>query len=76
MTSTVKEAWNMACPNCGDDERIDIAAIVWVRLCPDGTDITEADNGDHEWTNKSKAVCCTCGHTSSVGKFTEARGQP
>ncbi len=76
MTSTVKEAWKMACPECGDDLRIDIAAVVWVRLTPDGTDITEAENGDHEWSDRSKAVCGTCGYTGNVRKFTEAGGRP
>jgi hypothetical protein len=74
MSGTVKEAWNMACPKCGDDDQIDICAHVWVRLCPDGTDITEAENGDHEWSDSSKAVCCACGHTANVRKFrTEGR---
>jgi hypothetical protein len=37
----------MACPQCGDDDQIDIGATVYVRLCSDETDITAATNGDH-----------------------------
>jgi hypothetical protein len=33
----------------GGADEIDIAATVWVRLCPDGTDVTLASYGDHAW---------------------------
>ena len=66
---TVSATWNMACPACGDDEQIDIAATVYIRLCLDGTDISAAENGDHEWTENSPAQCCTCGYTGTVRQF-------
>jgi hypothetical protein len=37
--------WNLRCPDCGGADAIDIAATVWVRLCPDGTDVTFSHNG-------------------------------
>lgn len=71
---TVREAWKMECPHCGDDQRIDICASVWVRLCPDGTDTMAAANGDHEWDSASAAVCHTCGFAGTVRDFsTEER---
>ena len=76
MAGTVKDEWNIACPNCGDCLRIDIAATIWVRLFPDGTDPYEADNQDHEWSDTSAAHCGTCGHDGTVASFTKAAGQP
>ena len=63
--------FDMKCPRCGSDEQIDIAAAVWVRLCPDGTDIFEAHNGDHTWDDDSAAVCCACGHNGTAREFAE-----
>ena len=63
--------FDMKCPCCGGDDEIDIAATVWVRLCHNGTDIFEAHNGDHEWSDGSDAQCCACGHTGTVREFTE-----
>lgn len=59
----------LCCPECGKSDEIDIAAHVWARLCPDGTDVTAAHNGDHEWQNDSAAHCCACGHCSTVAAF-------
>ena len=56
-------------PDCGRSDEIDIAATVWVRLCPEGTDVTAAECGDHEWENSSTAKCCACGHCATVAAF-------
>lgn len=69
MTDSVKEVWEMACPKCGADDQIDISATVWVRLCPDGTDITAAENGDYEWNKDTAAVCHNCGHSGTISDF-------
>lgn len=76
MTDTLDNDFGMKCPNrdCGASDQIDVAATVWVRLCHNGTDVTEAENGDHEWTDDSRAVCCTCGHTATVSRFIKAGG--
>ena len=72
---SVKANWNMACPACGFDNEIDIGATVYVRLCPDGTDVMVAQNGDHEWDGDSTALCNACGHAGTVNRFTiGARG--
>jgi hypothetical protein len=76
MTRSVIQTWHMACPKCGCDDSIDINANVWVRLCPDGTDVTLADNGDHEWDAHNNAVCGSCGHHGDVAEFTRSGGQP
>ena len=61
--------FGLRCPDCGRSDEIDIAATVWVRLCPEGTDVTAAENGDHEWENSSSAKCCACGHDGTVAEF-------
>ncbi|TXM96396.1 hypothetical protein FV242_33685 [Methylobacterium sp. WL64] len=61
--------FDMACPACGSADRIDIAATVWVRVTPDGTDPDNAENGDHEFTPASPAMCSGCGHRGTVAEF-------
>jgi hypothetical protein len=65
-------AFGLRCPACGKGDEIDIAATVWVRLCPDGSDVTQAANGDHEWSNQSGAVCASCGHPGNVNDFSNS----
>lgn len=72
--ATVKQAWEMCCPKCGEDDRIDVLALVWVRLTPDGTDRDEPDGTDEDWDNNSPCSCNHCGHRGTVGDF--ATGQP
>ena len=57
--------FDMACPECGGDSEIEVAATVWVRLCPDGTDAS----GDHEWDDDSPCRCGACGHEARVADF-------
>jgi hypothetical protein len=59
----------LRCPECGQDDQLDIAATVWVRLCPDGTDVTAAECGDHEWDNTTPIKCCACDHSATVAAF-------
>jgi len=69
MSDNAGNSFGMRCPECRETDRIDIAAIVWVRLCRDGTDILSAANGDHEWDDGSPAVCHACGHCATVARF-------
>jgi len=74
MMTTVKQAWEMCCPNCGADSRIDVLAQIWVRLLPNGTDAAQASEASEEWDNNSPCICEHCGHRGTVGDF--ATGQP
>jgi RecJ-like exonuclease len=58
--------FGLICPQCKTGDQIDIQAAVWVRLCPDGTDVTAAENGDHEWEDDDRALCAACGHEGTV----------
>lgn len=69
MTESVKEIWRMACPKCRTSDQIDVAVTAWVRLCSDGTDFTQAANGDQEWLDGSLAICNSCGHAATVWDF-------
>ena len=69
-TKTVSSTWQRCCPKCGKDDEIDICAHVWVRLCPEGTDVSAARNGDHEWNDHNGAICQNCGHDGNVSDFT------
>lgn len=62
-------SWGLRCPACHSTDDIDIAATVWVRLCPDGTDPDLARCGDHEWSDADPAKCNACGFDGRVRQF-------
>lgn len=66
---TVSETWEMRCPECQRDDRIDITAMIDIRLTPDGSSIDEAEDGDHYWDDNHLAQCRACGHSATVGTF-------
>ncbi|MEJ6846808.1 hypothetical protein V3589_11385 [Sinorhizobium fredii] len=69
---SVKDEWGVICPFCKTDEGLDIQALVWVRLCDDGTDTDNAQSGDHEWDEHSACACVTCGWQGTVKQASEA----
>lgn len=74
---TASSEWNLRCPDCGGTDAIDIAATVWVRLCPDGTDPMLSHNGDHEWGEDSPVCCAACHFHGQVHALRQnARGGP
>jgi hypothetical protein len=76
VTEQLGNAIGLRCPECGKGDEIDIAATVWVRLCPDGSDVTQAANGDHEWEDTSPVKCCACGYHGTVTTFSKAGSRP
>jgi hypothetical protein len=65
----------LGCPSCGRNDQIDIAALVWVRQTPDGTDIDEADDHSHEWGDDNAVICRSCGKSGAAKDF-QSRQQP
>lgn len=63
---TVRSAWGMACPHCHSDSSLDVAATIWVRLFPDGTDADEAQHQGHEWASNSSCQCAACDWSGTV----------
>jgi len=58
----------MRCPKCKGTGRIDVQALVYLRLVRDGTDADLSQNGDHEWGVES-AASCACGFHGKVYDF-------
>lgn len=69
MSETVRENHGICCPKCGSDDQIDVCANVWVRLCDNGTDAYESENGDQEWDDDSPCSCNVCDYDGTVGSF-------
>jgi hypothetical protein len=55
----------LRCPKCGDQDRIDILAELWVRV----TDADASGDGEHTYTPKSTALCGSCGHSARLYHF-------
>ena len=73
--------WNLRRADCGGTDAIDIAATLWLRLCPDGTDyIMLSHNADHarrKTGEDSSACCAACGFHGQVRHLHQnARRQP
>jgi hypothetical protein len=66
---TVLKTHDVKCPECGADDALDVAATLWVRLTPDGSDADLSHDGSHEWDANSNCLC-GCGWQ---GKVYEAR---
>jgi ribosomal protein S27E len=60
---------DMRCPNCGNEDRLDIQASVWIRVCEDGTDADSAGDENREYHPRSPAQCGACGHYGTVREF-------
>jgi len=65
---------DMRCPNCGDEDRLDILASVWIRVCEDGTDADASRDGTHDFEPDSPVQCAACGHCGTVRQFEQAGG--
>jgi DNA-directed RNA polymerase subunit RPC12/RpoP len=63
--STVRKEWNMACPDCGADDRLIVTFQSEALLTPNGTDDDEG-SGDHEWDDQSPIRCDECGWGGKV----------
>jgi len=66
---SVRSEWEMICPNCLDDSRIEVTIQTGALLTEDGTDMDEAQDGDHTWDETSAASCQNCGFEGKVMAF-------
>ena len=57
---------DLRCPKCGDQNRIDILAELWVHVAEDGTDARVSGHGGYEYTPKSLTSCRACGHSARL----------
>ena len=65
---------DMRCPKCGDEDRLDIQATIWIRVYEDGTDADAAGDGNHDYEPSSPALCGACGYWGTVRQFELAGG--
>ncbi len=68
----------MACPLCGQEDKLLILAKMWVAMTDDGTDpFDDALNGagDVEYEDDSRCVCPVCDHSGIVREFREEKGE-
>ena len=70
--STVREEYGLACPNCHDDQRIQILVETMVDLSSDGT--IEARDSIHEWRDGNYCTCRSCGYEGTVVDFAVRNG--
>jgi hypothetical protein len=54
-----------ACPQCGNDSALKIAAKTLAHVTDDGAETF----GDLEWDDQSFAACPTCGKEGKLGEF-------
>lgn len=57
------------CPDCGDEDHIEVAASIWARLTADGTDPDGAEHHGHDYTPSSPARCASCGYEGAFIDF-------
>jgi DNA-directed RNA polymerase subunit RPC12/RpoP len=62
---TLREAFDLACPNCGQANVLDVQITCMAHLTADGTD----PHGDHEWDDRAACRCTRCGHRGTIGTF-------
>lgn len=60
---------DMRCPKCDDENRIDIAVTLWLRVAEYGTHFDTSGNGAYDYTLKSLASCDRCLHGGTVTDF-------
>lgn len=65
----LRTEYDMACPRCGEAQRLHIVITCSAELTIDGSDTF----GDHEWDDRSACSCPECGHSGLVADF---RAQP
>ena len=65
----MSNSFEMKCPKCGNEDRIDIHAAMWVRLTSDGTDADTSACGEHVWCADSMAACRACDYNGTVNDF-------
>lgn len=66
---TIKELWEMECPNCNGGDDIEVQVSMWITLTKDGSVVNQ---GDHEWDSDSLCHCGNCGHSGFVWQFSNA----
>ena len=62
---TLRDAYDLACPKCGQADELNVEITCMAHVTPDSTD----PYGDHEWGKASFCSCAQCGHTGTIENF-------
>lgn len=63
--SDLKTEFKLACPVCGEADRLHVQITCTAELTVDGTE----PFGDHKWTDDGCCHCPSCEHTATVADF-------
>lgn len=61
----LRSEYGMACPECGQADKLTIEISCTATLSINGTE----DNGVHYWDETSSCSCDACNHRGSVAEF-------
>lgn len=61
----LRSEYDMACPQCGQADKLSIEITCTATLSINGTE----DNGDHYWDEASSCSCDACGYHGTAGEF-------
>lgn len=65
----LRDEYDLACPKCGQADRLHIAVTSMAELTIDGSDTI----GGHEWDDRSTCACPECGFRGHVADFRPSR---
>ena len=67
----LRSAYDMACPQCGQADKLSVEITCTATLSIDGTEA----NPDHYWDEASSCSCDVCNYHGSVGEFSITSGK-
>ncbi len=73
--STVREEYDLICPQCGSDEHLSVELTTMAYMTPEGTD----PFGDQEWDHNCYMRCINCincGNDGTVCTFYFEKVEP
>lgn len=65
MTRNIRDEFGLACPRCGNADKLEIVIVCTAELTVNGSE----DFGDHEWNGDSPCQCPDCDYAATVKNF-------
>ena len=66
-SNSVRERYDLICPNCGSDEDLGFQATTWFRATPTG--LVEEECANREWQEWHECECDNCGESGYIADF-------
>lgn len=64
---TVRERYDLVCPECGSDDHLYFEATTWFTPTPQG--LVEAESVDRTWQEWSRCECAACAYDGHIEDF-------